>query len=403
MSKIRVVFSIGAMHGGGSERQIAMLLRHLDRTQFEPFLYLVYRTGPLLPLIPTDVPVSAFEERVQSGGIYFPGRMHSRRIADYARFLRQVRADVSYDRTFLMTLITAAGAQRAGIPNVSTIVTDPETGFAPVAGRFQWFKRRLLHRLYNRSARVLAVSDGARESAIRFYGIRPDLIQTHRNGVDVEAIRNMAASTVANDWWNQPAGPGKSQLIRIATAGRLNHQKGFHLLVEAVAAVQRQTPETEMRVAILGEGTHRAQLEQQIQAHGLSDVVRLPGFQTNAPAWFRTADLFVLPSLIEGMPNVLLEAMACGTPVISANCHSGPAEILDAGRLGELIPVNDSVALAQSLLRLIRDPETTQQRARLAEQIVASEWSIQASTRQLELVLKSAVRTSPTGISPKTR
>ena len=172
MRRIRVVFSIGAMHGGGSERQMLLLLRHLDRRQFEPLLYLVYKSGPLLNQVPSDVPVTSFDTRVTTSRIYFPGLMHCRRVRDYARFLQEVNADVSYDRTFLMTLISAAGAHKAGVPNVSTIVTDPETGFAPVAGRFQWFKRKILHRLYNNSAQVLAVSNGAREAAIRFYGIR---------------------------------------------------------------------------------------------------------------------------------------------------------------------------------------------------------------------------------------
>lgn len=153
MRRIRVVFSIGAMHGGGSERQMILLLRHLDRTLFEPHLYLVYKSGPLLDQVPTDVPVVSFDTRVTPSRIYLPGLMHSRRVRDYARYLQEVQADVSYDRTFLMTLISAAGAQRAGVPNVSTIVTNPETGFAPVAGRFQRFKKRILHRLYNNSAR----------------------------------------------------------------------------------------------------------------------------------------------------------------------------------------------------------------------------------------------------------
>ena len=125
MARIRVVFSIGAMHGGGSERQMLLLLRHLDRRLFQPFLYLVYKSGPLLEQVPSDVPVTSFDTRVTSSRIYLPGLMHSRREQDFARFLKEVNDDVSYDRTFLMTLISAAGALKAGVPNVSTIVTDP--------------------------------------------------------------------------------------------------------------------------------------------------------------------------------------------------------------------------------------------------------------------------------------
>jgi len=395
MAKLRVVFSIGAMHGGGSERQIVHLLNHLDRREFEPFLYLVYRTGPLLPLLPNDVPVVSFEERAPRSGIYLPGRMHARRVQDFAAYLKEVRADVSYDRTFLMTLISAAGAQKIGVPNISTIVTDPETGFAPVAGRFQWFKHRMLHRLYNRSARVLAVSDGAREAAIRFYDIRPDRIETHRNGVDTTSIQALAVVPIDNDWWNAPARGPAARRVRLLSAGRLNHQKGFHHLVTAAAELRRRDPQLDLRLAILGDGSHRDVLQQQIEALGMGDFIRLPGFQTNAPAWYQSADLFVLPSLIEGMPNVLLEAMACGTPVVSTDCNSGPREILNGGTLGELVTVDSSNALVAGIQRILADPEAARSRAASARSIIESEWSIQSAARRLEDFLRRAARSLP--------
>jgi glycosyltransferase involved in cell wall biosynthesis len=392
MSRIRVVFTIGAMHGGGSERQLALLLRHLDRTRFEPFLYLVYRTGPLLKLIPDDVPITSFEERVTSSRLYLPGLMHSRRVRDYAGFLKEVRADVSYDRTFLMTLISAAGAQRADVPNVSTIVTDPEIGFAPVAGRFQWFKKRILHRLYNRSAQVLAVSDGARESAKRFYGIRDEKIVTHRNGVDVELIRQQSDAKIDDLWWTSEARNNGSSVFRIVSAGRLNHEKGFHLLVASVNELRHRFASHEFRLAIAGEGGHRSKLQQQIEQLGLAENIRLPGFQNNAAAWYRSADVFVLPSLMEGMPNVLLEAMVVGTPVVSSNCHSGPAEILDKGRFGELVSVGSSAALTEGIASIVEHPADAAMRAQSAMRSVETVWSIQAATRRLEEILEAAVR-----------
>ena len=389
MRRIRVVFAIGAMHGGGSERQLLLLLRHLDRKLFEPFLYLVYKSGPLLDQIPSDVPVTSFDTRVTSSQIYLPGLMHSRRVRDYARYLKEVNADVSYDRTFLMTLISAAGAQKVGVPNVSTIVTDPETGFAPVAGRFQWFKRRILHRLYNKSAQVLAVSDGAREAAIRFYGIRPDRILTLRNGVDTDWVLEQSTQPIDNDWWTRDKqNETASRVVRIVSAGRLNQQKGFHLLIDALVQVRQRIHDVEFRLAILGDGPHRESLEQQIADLKLSDVVHLPGFQGNAITWYRSADVFVLPSLVEGMPNVLLEAMACGTPVISSDCHSGPAEILGGGRYGRLVPPGNINALRESLTAALLDPAGIRQTAAIAQSHVAEEWSARAATKRLEEIFR---------------
>lgn len=392
MRRIRVVFSIGAMHGGGSERQMVLLLRHLDRTRFEPLLYLVYKSGPLLDQIPADVPVVSFDTRVTPSRLWLPGLMHARRVRDYARFLREVKADVSYDRTFLMTLISAAGAQKAGVPNISTIVTNPETGFAPVAGRFQGFKRRILHRLYNNSAQVLAVSDGAREAAIRFYGIQPDRIATLLNGVDVDWIRQQAGLPVLDAWWTgEKRHPSASRIFRIVTAGRLNHQKGFHLLISAMAEVRQKISDIEFRVAILGDGPDREALLKQIAELNLLDTVHLTGFHDNPIAWYRSGDAFVLPSLIEGMPNVLLEAMACGTPVISTDCPSGPAEILNNGQYGTLIPTNNVAALRDSLLAAVNSSDSARI-AELAQTHISNHWSARAAAERLGDVLQRCAR-----------
>ena len=388
MRRIRVVFSIGALHGGGSERQIILLLRHLDRTLFEPQLYLVYKSGPLLDQVPHDVPVVSFDTRVTSSRLYLPGLMHSRRVRDYARFLQEVKADVSYDRTFLMTLISAAGAQEVGVPNVSTIVTNPETGFAPVAGRFQRFKRRILHRLYNNSAQVLAVSEGAREAAIRFYGIQSQRIATLLNGVDVDWIQQQAHVPIVDSWWTgEKCNHKASRLFRIVTAGRLNRQKGFHLLISAVAEVQQKLSDVEFRVAILGDGPDRDALQKQIVKSNLQNTVRLTGFQNNAFSWYRSANVFVLPSLIEGMPNVLLEAMACGTAVISTDCQSGPVEILNNGTYGTLIPTENVSAMRDSLM----DAVSSLEKSRIAEQAqshIANHLSAKAAAQRLGEVLQ---------------
>ncbi len=392
MARTRVVFSIGALHGGGSERQIVSTLTHLDRERFEPFLYVVYRSGPLLPLLPADVPLAAFEERDSRPATRIPGGMHRRRVADMKRYLREVDADLSYDRTFLMTLVAAEAAQRQGVPNVSTIVTDPATGFAPIAGRFQWFKRRRLRRLYENSAAVLAVSNGAARSAESFYGLTPRRVVTQYNGVEVEAVRP-EKSWPPSEWWSAPAIRDR-RLIRIVSAGRLNHEKGFHLLIDAVALLQKEVPEIEFRLAFLGEGEKRAALQQQIDLHGLTDQVSLEGFQRETAIWFATADLFVLPSLVEGMPNVLLEAMACETPVLAARCPHGPEEILGKDEYGLLCEPNSVKSLVDGIRRFLSDSSATRQRTTAAFDRINSVFSQQVAVRRLEKIFQSAINSS---------
>ena len=392
------MFSIGALHGGGSERQIVSALQHLDRQQFEPHLYVVSRSGPLLPCVPDDVPTAAFEERDRRPPTRIPGGMHRRRVADMTRYLREIRADVCFDRTFLMTLIAADAAWRANVPAVSTVVTDPRTGFAPVAGRFRTFKRQALSRLYRRAAAVLAVSEGAARSAEAFYRLPAGSVQTLRNGVDVDAVLQIAQGTPDSDWWNRPGSQDRS-VVRIVSAGRLNHEKGFHLLIDAVAVLQKERPDRELRLALLGEGAHRDRLQHQIDAHRLTDMIRMPGFRSDAAAWYRSADIYVLPSLLEGMPNVLLEAMVCGTPVVAADCPHGPREILQDGRYGVLCASGSVTALAKGLQTILDDPEVACRRAENARKYVEAEFSQKTAVRKLEQVLCEAAAGSASGMS----
>lgn len=381
MSAIRVVFSIGSMQGGGAERQLCSLLHHFDRSRIEPLLYLVYRSGPLLQELPEDVAITSFDERYH--GSQRPGfLMHGRRVRDMCSYLKECNADVCYDRTFLMTLIAADAAQRASVPNVSTVVTDPSLGFAPVAGRHQWAKKRILRRLYNQSAFVLANSTGAARSAERFYGLPGDTVSTLYNGVDFQQVRRQADSTIDDEWWNAESDGRKS--FRIATAGRLNQQKGFYLLVDAIAQLRQKFPAVEFKLAVLGEGPSRDALSRQIDDYGLAANVKLMGFRSDAAAWYKASDLFVLPSFLEGMPNVLLEAMACETPVLSTDCPSGPREILADGKFGDLCPVGSVEGLAAGIAKFVEDEQYGLRFVPEAVNHVQQQFSIQAAAAELE-------------------
>jgi glycosyltransferase involved in cell wall biosynthesis len=134
--------------------------------------------------------------------------------------------------------------------------------------------------------------------------------------------------------------------------GRLTAQKDFPSLIRAFAKVRAQKP---CRLVILGEGELRGELEALVASLDLSADVALPGFTDNPFAWMRQSSLFVLSSAWEGFGNVLVEAMACGTPVVSTNCPSGPAEILENGRWGRLVPVGDVDALADAMLATLAE------------------------------------------------
>jgi glycosyltransferase involved in cell wall biosynthesis len=144
----------------------------------------------------------------------------------------------------------------------------------------------------------------------------------------------------------------------------LEVQKDFNTLITAFAVLRRSR---HAKLVILGEGSLRDKLEAQAFRLGVADDILMPGFQSNPYAWYATADVFVLSSVHEGFGNVLVEAMACGTPVVSTDCPSGPAEILENGRYGRLVPVSDPISLAKAIkeqLDAVQDLNLVRARAR---------------------------------------
>lgn len=158
---------------------------------------------------------------------------------------------------------------------------------------------------------------------------------------------------VSIDAWSPPAKLNFSR--NLVAAGRLVRLKGFDLLIEAFGAIAAR--HVEWGLTILGEGDLRKELEQQVEEAGLRGKVRMPGRVTNPHAWFAQADLFVLSSRYEGLPCALCEAMACGTPAISFDCESGPADVIRDGIDGLLVRPGDVQGLGEALERLMANDQ----------------------------------------------
>ena len=139
----------------------------------------------------------------------------------------------------------------------------------------------------------------------------------------------------------------------ILAAGRLTAQKDYPTLIKAFARLNAQRPS---RLIILGEGRMRKALERLVKGLDLTDHVSLPGWVENPFAFMSRASLFVLSSRFEGLPGVLVQALACGCPCVSTNCPAGPAEILQDGKFGPLVPVGDEQALADAMYGTLAQP-----------------------------------------------
>ncbi len=206
----------------------------------------------------------------------------------------------------------------------------------------------LMRHLYPRADRVIAVSDGVRQDAQSCTGVDARQIKTIFNPIFRPGLAELAAERPAHAWFD-PDDPCPVVL----GVGKLKPQKDFETLLAAFAKVLRQR---RARLIILGEGDGRSQLQATAAALGIADSVDLPGHVSNPYAFLASSSVFVLSSAWEGLPTVVIEALACGCPVVSTDCPSGPREILDGGRFGKLVPVGDAEGIARAIVETLDDP-----------------------------------------------
>lgn len=385
--RTRILFVIGTMGGGGAERQVVEILNRLDRSRFEPLLYLAMKRGELLDAVPKDVPIFAFWD----GSAELLSRkilrwMKLTRIVRYrhlAQILGRHQIDVIYDRTYLATLDAAGGCLFRPTPRISCCVVDPQPELE-LHSRFStaiswWFARRA----YRSATVVLANSEGLRQRIVEYFQLNPDHVRVFYNLLanssnpepsadQQEPNRESRLCETANQHAplaiDSPAGPSDDPFL-IVTAGRLHAQKGHRFLLEAVDELVHKQGRS-LKLVIYGQGELESTLRTMIQVRHLESHVILAGFVSDPQESYRKANLFVLPSLYEGMPNALIEAVSLGIPVLSTDCPSGPSEILDAGRCGRLVPPGDAAALAQAIADAMDHPEQSAEMARIAKKRV---------------------------------
>lgn len=371
----RVLLMISSLRGGGSERQTLLLLRHLDRQRFEPHLYLTERAGDLLPQVPEDVPVQAFSDVARSSMVYFPGRILRQQTAHLRDLIGEWRIDVVYDRAFPMTLVAGPAAQRLGIPRVATIVSPPERAVPLVGRRFVAIKRRRLARAYREAFRVIAVSREAARSAERYYRLEPESVAVVPNPVDRERLLADAGSAVRR----------RSDGKTLICVGRMTEEKGHADLLEALAITESRWPASAepLRVQLIGDGPLRPQLEAMWSRSPHRHRLEFVGRQANPAPAIAAADALILPSRFEGLPNVVLEAMALGTPVIATRA-GGTVELQREVPTIFWAEPADPESLAAAILRWADDSETAARQAEAARQLVAREHDPATVTRRIE-------------------
>jgi glycosyltransferase involved in cell wall biosynthesis len=261
-------------------------------------------------------------------------------------------------------LVAACAARLTGL-SARAVVRQSNS---PLSEARDTLGRKISHRLippvYRRARAIIAVSDGVRDELTAMDSSLRPRIQVLPTPVLTDDLRTKGAEKPKHPWFEDRRAPV------IVSAGRLVESKGWIDLLRAHAQIRARR---EAKLIIIGEGSYRAALEAEVKRLGLQEDVALPGFQSNPFSFMNHANVFAFASHFEGLPNALVQAMSFGTPIVSTDCKSGPAEILEGGAWGTLVPVKDAGALAQAIERSLDLPKQRAAQLRAWERFGAAE------------------------------
>ncbi len=387
-----------SLNGGGIERMTLNLARAFTQRGYRVDLVVGRPRGALAAQVPEGVRLvglhpslrAAAARALAGAGAWrsawplLPGPcpLMLRRLPALVRYLRRARPHAVL-AAGTQSNLAALWARAAAGAGTRIVVSERNTMSLVVRGSRRGFRRRyplLAAHSYPRADAVVAVSGGVADDLAAAAGLPRERIRVIHNPVLSPERMPAGAGSPAR------AAPESGEPPLILGVGRLHRQKDFPTLLRAFARVRAARP---ARLVILGDGPLRASLHALARRLGVADHLSMPGFVDDPMPWMAAASVFVLSSAWEGFGNVLCEALACGCPVVSTDCPSGPAEILDGGAYGTLVPVGDAAAMAHAILATL---ETAPDRARLRRR--AALFSVDAAAeRYLDALLAPGART----------
>lgn len=336
--RVEIAVVLRAFEGGGAQRDIVLLCNAVAERGVPVAIMALRTEGPLRDLLHPSVRVI----KVAGGKIRYaiPGlRQAIRSLAP--RTVLSSEANLN-----LFTLLAARSLPRAHRPKiVLREVSCPSIAQARDPHLQNRIAYRILRHAYRHADRVITLTEGARVDLVENFSVpeRKIAVMLTNAVIPPQAIERIAA-------WDGESG---RELDLIVSVGRLSREKDHRTLLEAVKRIPASRP---WRLALVGDGPERPALEAFVRDNGLSERTSFIGHVSDPFAWMMRAKVAVCSSAYEGLCNAIIEALACGTAVVSTNCPFGPREILQDGRYGTLVPVGDAPALALALESALSTP-----------------------------------------------
>jgi glycosyltransferase involved in cell wall biosynthesis len=364
--KIKLLKFLTLFAIGGTERQVVNLVRQLDHSKFDLQMACFQRRGQFLEeVLSMCIPIS--EYKIDS--LYNP-RTWLQQIR-LAQFLKRQRIQIVHTYGFYSTVFAVPAARMAGTPSVVVSIRD--------IGESLTKPQKRLQRLVCRLADSILVNAEAVRQWLMSQGYNAKNIDVIRNGIALDRFEKKSGN-IRQELGIEPGVP------LIAMLARLNPLKGTEYFLEAAAAVARRFPQARFLIVgdVGGANPHyKQELERKALQLGVQDKVIFTGFRLDIAELLGEVTVSVLPSLSEGLSNILLESMAAGVPVIATQVGGNP-EIVEDGITGKLVPPRDSEAFAEALCLLLENPELAKQYGRAGRRRIAEHFSMDGMIHRTE-------------------
>lgn len=378
----KVLFLVDTLDLGGSETQMVQVAIRLRARGYCVIVGCLHPGGALAEiLLQAGIPVVAFPK---------PGSLLSLRgfyqMLRLTRYLRRERFAVMHAHDLWANLMGVPCARLARTPVIVSSQRD--------LGHLWWytpFRTKVIRQIHRLASQVIANSTAVRNVLVNNFHVPSERVRIIRNGVDVERFERVRA-----DRRELFPDPEDGTRLAIMIGNMHSSVKGHSDLIEAAKLICLEVPE--IRFVLVGDGQERPKLEEQVKNTGLENHFLFLGARRDIPKLLACAELCILPSRAEGLPNVVLEAMSAGVPVVATRVGGIP-EVIEDGASGLLVPPQDPRALAEAILSLLRDRRMAARMGQTAHKRVQTNFSFERAVSEVEGVYESARRGMPAAVS----
>ncbi|MCD6385084.1 glycosyltransferase [Candidatus Sumerlaeota bacterium] len=345
--KIKILYFIGSLQLGGAERQLAELATRLDKTRFDVEICCIAQGGPLVKFVEHHgVPVRIFNFYLVRGKLNPYSYFHLiRELWRIYRYIKKSRPDIVHAFLYTAYIVGIACARVAGVP--VTIASRRSLGYFKDNTLFKQPLENIINKFTNY---VLVNSEAVKQDVLRREKIDPQKIHLIYNGVDIQRFQHPAN---AGDIRTKLGIP--DDCVTIGVVANLIPYKGHTELIESARIIKNEFPQTRF-VCVGRDSGIKPKLESLIHNYHLEEMFIFTGDRTDIPELMQAFDIVALASYEEGFSNVILEAMASGKPVVATNVGGNPEAVVH-GKTGLIVPPRSPQALADALLRLLKDPQ----------------------------------------------